>query len=73
MTPVPDCSYGAKIISEALDSKRLIQFLMGLNDTYDSVRGQVLMMEPLPNVSKAYSMVLRVEKQKEVNQANLGS
>lgn len=63
LTPVPECSYGAaKVISEALDSNRLIQFLMGLNDAYDSIRGQILLMEPLPNANKAYSMVLRVEK-----------
>ncbi|KAK4385908.1 Retrovirus-related Pol polyprotein from transposon RE1 [Sesamum angolense] len=31
------------------------------------VRNQILMMEPLPNISKAYSMILRVEKQREVS------
>lgn len=40
LTPVPECSCGAvKVISEAYDSNRLIQFLMGLNDAYDSIRG----------------------------------
>lgn len=28
----------------------------------------MLLMEPLPGVNKAYSLVLRVEKQREVNQ-----
>lgn len=69
LTPVPECSCGyAKTMAETLDSTRLIQFLMGLNDAYDSIRGQILLLEPLPNVSKAYAMVLRVEKQREVNQ-----
>lgn len=40
---------------------------MGLNDTFDHIRNQVLLMDPLPSVNKAYSMVLRVEKQREVH------
>ncbi|KAL0349970.1 UNVERIFIED_CONTAM: hypothetical protein Sradi_4146200 [Sesamum radiatum] len=43
-----------------------IQFLMGLSNAYDHVRSQVLLMDPLPTVGKAYSMFLRVEKQREV-------
>lgn len=39
---------------------------MGLNETYDSIRSQKLVLEPMPPVSKAYSMVLRVEKQRAV-------
>ncbi|XP_011100633.1 uncharacterized protein LOC105178781 [Sesamum indicum] len=34
---------------------------------YDNVRSQVLVMEPRPDINKAYSMVLNVEKQREVN------
>lgn len=68
LTLVIECSCGAvKTMSDTLDSSRLMQFLMGLNDTYNSIRGQILLMEPLPNVNKAHSMVLRVEKQREVN------
>ncbi|KAL2224246.1 UNVERIFIED_CONTAM: hypothetical protein Sindi_3045000, partial [Sesamum indicum] len=52
-------------VPEIKSSDQLMQFLMGLNDTYDHVRSQILMMEPYPNVSKAFSMVLRVEKQNE--------
>lgn len=68
LTPVPECSCGsAKTMADVLDATILIQFLMGLNDAYDSVRAQILLMEPLPSANKAYSMVLRVEKQREVN------
>lgn len=70
LTPVPQCTCGAaKLVADAFDSNRLIQFLMGLNEAYDSVRGQILLMEPLHTVNRAYSMVLRVEKQREVNQS----
>ncbi|KAL0440066.1 UNVERIFIED_CONTAM: hypothetical protein Slati_2489600 [Sesamum latifolium] len=42
-----------------------MQFLMGLGDAYDHVRSQVLLMDPLPLIGKAYSMIFRVEKQRE--------
>lgn len=74
LTPVPECScVAAKVVVDALDSNRLIQFLMGLNDVYDSIRAQVLLMEPLPSTNKAYSMILRVEKQREVNLTYIGA
>lgn len=41
---------------------KLIHFVMGLNDSYDGVRNQILLLDPLPNVSKAYFMLNRVEK-----------
>ncbi|KAL0310292.1 UNVERIFIED_CONTAM: hypothetical protein Scaly_2941900 [Sesamum calycinum] len=41
-----------------------MQFLMGLSNAYDHVRSQVLLMDPLPTVGKAYSRFLRVEKQR---------
>ncbi|KAL0283794.1 UNVERIFIED_CONTAM: hypothetical protein Sangu_2866600 [Sesamum angustifolium] len=42
-------------------------FLMGLNEEYDTVRSQILVTEPLPSINKAYSMILRVERQKQVH------
>ncbi|GKD62086.1 hypothetical protein Tco_1299595, partial [Tanacetum coccineum] len=45
--------------------KRLIQFLMGLDECYANVKGQVLLMQPLPTVVKAYSMIRQEEKQRE--------
>jgi len=46
--------------------KKLIHFLMHLNDEYESIRGQILLLDPLPNVNKAYAMIQRVEKQRQV-------
>ena len=39
---------------------------MHLNDEYESIRGQILLLDPLPNVNKAYAMIQRVEKQRQV-------
>ncbi|XP_024163991.1 uncharacterized protein LOC112170959 [Rosa chinensis] len=48
------------------EQQRLMQFLMGLNDTYSSVRGQILLMIPLPIVRKAYAAVAQDEKQRSL-------
>ncbi|GKD97799.1 hypothetical protein Tco_1381696 [Tanacetum coccineum] len=39
---------------------------MRLNDDYEAVRNQILSMDPLPNLNKAYYIVKHVEKQKQV-------
>ncbi|KAL5824690.1 hypothetical protein ACOSQ3_020753 [Xanthoceras sorbifolium] len=46
------------------DQQKLMQFLMGLNDSYSGVRGQILLMNPLPLVRQAYSSVSQEEKQR---------
>ncbi|KAL0382925.1 UNVERIFIED_CONTAM: hypothetical protein Scaly_0579800 [Sesamum calycinum] len=40
---------------------------MGLNESFDDARSQILVMEPLPQVDKVYSMVKRVERQRKVH------
>jgi predicted GNAT superfamily acetyltransferase len=39
---------------------------MGLNDSYMGVRSNTLLQDPLPTLKKAYSLVLRHEKQSKV-------
>ncbi|XP_070016827.1 uncharacterized protein [Nicotiana sylvestris] len=39
---------------------------MGLNDTYAQARGNILMMNPLPSIDVAYSLLLQDENQREV-------
>lgn len=39
---------------------------MGLNDAYDHIRNQILLLNLLPIVKKAYSMILKVEKKRKV-------
>lgn len=45
--------------------KQLLQFLMGLNETFTIVRSQILSMDPLPSTSKAHALLLQEEKQRE--------
>lgn len=48
------------------DNAKLMQFLMRLNDDYENIRSQIMAMDPLPIVNKAYNMVQQVEKQKQL-------
>lgn len=48
----------------------LIQFMSGFNSNYDMVMDQILLMEPFPTMSQAYSKLLQIEKQKKINVAN---
>ncbi|KAL0456258.1 UNVERIFIED_CONTAM: Copia protein [Sesamum latifolium] len=62
------CTCGfTKITAEEDNLTKLVQFLMGLNDSYDGIRNQILIMDPFPSINRAYSMVLRVERQRLVN------
>jgi hypothetical protein len=54
-----DASYGAQ-----QDQQKLMQFLMGLNEFYSAIRGQILLMNPLPSIRQAYSSVSQEEKQR---------
>ena len=44
---------------------------MGLNDSFNHIQNQIMLMDPLPSVNKAYSMVLRIEKERQVQMSFL--
>ncbi|XP_068323093.1 uncharacterized protein [Pyrus communis] len=63
----PICTCGSvKEVAAYLDTQKTMKFLMGLGESYASVRSNTLLQDPLPTVNKAYSLVLRHEKQSEV-------
>ena len=41
---------------------------MGLNDSYGNVKTQILLIEPLPYISKVYSLILQKEKKRQIGQ-----
>lgn len=68
LQPISTCDCGAaNTLAEIENKHKLMQFLMGLNESYDCVRNQILITEPLPIVNKAYSMILRIEKRREAH------
>lgn len=66
--PLPSCSCqtpcncGAfEIIKQQRDSELVICFLKGLGENYNTVRSQILLMDPLPSINKVFSLVLQQE------------
>ncbi|XP_019259929.1 PREDICTED: uncharacterized protein LOC109237969 [Nicotiana attenuata] len=57
----PVCSCGA--LPKFLEELKLYQFLSGLNESYSSVKCNILLSSHVPSVSKAYSMLQHDEKQ----------
>ncbi|XP_071687657.1 uncharacterized protein [Rutidosis leptorrhynchoides] len=47
--------------------QKLMQFLMGLNDCYVSVRSNILLRDPLPDVKSAYALLSREESHRNLN------
>ncbi|XP_074347554.1 uncharacterized protein LOC141686415 [Apium graveolens] len=63
--PQNSCTCGVNGKLEAYEQlNNLSQFLMGMNDVFTSKRGQMLMMQPLPTLSQAYSLLLQEENQR---------
>nr|TKR58935.1 uncharacterized protein D5086_0000327750 [Populus alba] len=58
------CNYedGMKL-GEYVKNQQTMKFLMGLNENYDALQSNIISIDPLPNVNKAYAMALRQEKQ----------
>ncbi|KAL0430657.1 UNVERIFIED_CONTAM: hypothetical protein Sradi_0691700 [Sesamum radiatum] len=62
------CTCGAwEDVANSAVFTQLMQFLMGINDVFDTVRHQLLVMDPVPSINRAYSMVQSIEKQKKVH------
>ncbi|KAF7814616.1 uncharacterized protein G2W53_028585 [Senna tora] len=59
-----------KEIEEERSDDTVMTFLMGLNESYENVVSNLLMMEPFPAYNRAYSIVSRIEKQKKINMSN---
>ncbi|XP_019224674.1 PREDICTED: uncharacterized protein LOC109206313 [Nicotiana attenuata] len=69
----PDCVCGCKETYQRLDEEQKVhQFLMGLNESYSTIRRNILMMKPLPDVDSVYSILVNDESQSSV-QANVPS
>ncbi|XP_074325163.1 uncharacterized protein LOC141662006 isoform X2 [Apium graveolens] len=66
LEPVVKCTCGAtKNWEDQLEKKRLIQFLMGLHNSYTAARDNLLMMNPWPSVNQAYMLLKQEERQRQ--------
>lgn len=72
LDPSPECTCGiilkcscgfVKKLKDAAQLKQLIQFIAGLNSSYDQAKINILSMDPLPPVNRVYHMLQQIERQ----------
>lgn len=69
---IPSCSCGVCICGSMAahaayqEEECTMKFLMGLNDSFAPIRGQILLMQPLPSLNKVFSLIIQEEKQRRV-------
>ncbi|KAL0402318.1 UNVERIFIED_CONTAM: hypothetical protein Slati_4261700 [Sesamum latifolium] len=56
-------------VSHLIASQHVMQFLMGLHDSYSGERSQILLMDLLPDIHKAFAMILSVENERSAHTA----
>uniref|UniRef100_A0A2N9IXA8 Uncharacterized protein n=1 Tax=Fagus sylvatica TaxID=28930 RepID=A0A2N9IXA8_FAGSY len=73
--PIPACTCGAlKTLMDYQHSEYVMKFLVGLDDSYASVRGQILLMDPMPyNSTKAKAKAKKTLVSQEERQRELSS
>ncbi|XP_075521576.1 uncharacterized protein LOC142554787 [Primulina tabacum] len=57
---------GVKGILEREEKEKVMQFLMGLNDSFSTVCDSILLMNPLPETPKVHALILQHERQNEI-------
>ena len=69
LRPLPTCTCGkpyecdlTKVFLKQRDVEHSICFLKGLNDCYNNVKTQVLLMDPLPSINKVFSLIIQQER-----------
>ncbi|XP_033510945.1 uncharacterized protein [Nicotiana tomentosiformis] len=61
LVPLPGSD---KAYANYMEQQKLMQFLMGLNETYAQLRNQILMTVPSPSLNQAYNMLMQDESQR---------
>ena len=74
--PLPTCScekcvcHANEKISNIHHKEVVMQLLMGLNDSFSHIQGQIFLMDPIPSVEKVYSLLIQDEKQRSIGQGS---
>ncbi|KAK1411971.1 hypothetical protein QVD17_32863 [Tagetes erecta] len=72
ITKLPKCTCNSSLqVTDFNNQIKLMQFLMGLDDTYQPIRTNILSKEPLPSVKNAFAMISAEESHRESNASHL--
>ncbi|XP_010318114.1 uncharacterized protein [Solanum lycopersicum] len=73
MIPSPSCDcVESSSHAEHVKQHRLLQFLIGLNESYAQVRSSILLSPSIPSVNQAYAMAIQEESQRKLGQTEGG-
>ena len=68
--PVCSCGHctcgGVRNLAAFVQAEYVMSFLMGLNDSFSHIRGQLLLLDPLPPINKVFSLVAQEDRQRNV-------
>ncbi|RVW50165.1 Retrovirus-related Pol polyprotein from transposon RE1 [Vitis vinifera] len=67
--PVCNCG-GMRVYVEDQQQESVMQFLLGLNESFAPIRAQILLMEPTPPLNKVFSLVVQEERQRSLTTSN---
>ncbi|XP_019171196.1 PREDICTED: uncharacterized protein LOC109166759 [Ipomoea nil] len=80
LRPIPICKCDPKCACDLIDVIRkerevdqVIRFLQGLNDEYNGLKSNILVLDPLPEVYKVFVMTEKVERQIGTSSLNVKS
>jgi len=57
---------GLQQLQDQTDTEYVMCFLMGLNESFSNIRGQILLSDPLPSIDHVLSILLQEEAQREI-------
>ena len=57
---------GLQTLQDYNEFEYVMSFLMGLNDSFAQIRGQILLSDPFPPVGNVFSLVIQEEAQREI-------
>lgn len=61
------CECNAATLWEKMQQRsRVTKFLMGLNESYEATRRQILMLKPIPSIEEVFNMVTQDERQRSI-------
>ena len=66
---IPTCPCGEKCksfiaIHDLVQEQQIMQSLIGLNEAYKTIRGNILMIKPFPDIDEIYNLLLQEENQR---------
>ena len=64
---------GVNGLSTFVQYEYVMSFLMGLNDSFSQIHGQLLLLDPLPPINKFFSLVAQEERQHNISSGEADS